>query len=125
DAGGDGSSAGDPGKGSVVFFTSSRRHTNSYGDWSSDVCASDLTYSFSGLAAGSYHVSYVVTSGWANTGTRPQDVTLTAGQNATGDRKSVVQGKSAIAGTGYNDAGGDGCWAGDPGKASVAVDIDA
>src|SRR5207248_3049131 len=25
-----------------VFFSSRRRHTNSYGDWSSDVCSSDL-----------------------------------------------------------------------------------
>src|SRR6266516_5707237 len=26
----------------VVFFSSRRRHTISYGDWSSDVCSSDL-----------------------------------------------------------------------------------
>src|SRR5437867_4660667 len=26
----------------VVFFSSRRRHTRSYGDWSSDVCSSDL-----------------------------------------------------------------------------------
>src|SRR5207248_5802804 len=25
------------------FFSSRRRHTRSYGDWSSDVCSSDLT----------------------------------------------------------------------------------
>src|SRR6266516_5481126 len=25
------------------FFSSRRRHTTSYGDWSSDVCSSDLT----------------------------------------------------------------------------------
>src|SRR6266705_4985673 len=25
-----------------VFFSSGRRHTSSYGDWSSDVCSSDL-----------------------------------------------------------------------------------
>src|SRR5207248_7910400 len=30
------------------FFSSRRRHTRSYGDWSSDVCSSDLT---SGAAA--------------------------------------------------------------------------
>src|SRR5207248_5201111 len=30
-------------RGAVVFFFSSRRrHTSSYGDWSSDVCSSDL-----------------------------------------------------------------------------------
>src|SRR5207248_7196683 len=26
----------------VFFFSSKRRHTRSYGDWSSDVCSSDL-----------------------------------------------------------------------------------
>src|SRR5207248_4919394 len=26
----------------MFFFSSRRRHTNSYGDWSSDVCSSDL-----------------------------------------------------------------------------------
>src|SRR5207248_5094325 len=26
------------------FFSSRRRHTRSYGDWSSDVCSSDLTH---------------------------------------------------------------------------------
>src|SRR5207248_6861414 len=26
------------------FFSSRRRHTRSYGDWSSDVCSSDLFY---------------------------------------------------------------------------------
>src|SRR5437867_3941725 len=26
----------------AVFFSSRRRHTRSYGDWSSDVCSSDL-----------------------------------------------------------------------------------
>src|SRR5438094_5706610 len=29
-------------RGSVFFFSSRRRHTRSYGDWSSDVCSSDL-----------------------------------------------------------------------------------
>src|SRR5207248_8742017 len=28
---------------SLFFFSSRRRHTRSYGDWSSDVCSSDLT----------------------------------------------------------------------------------
>src|SRR5207248_6876558 len=31
--------------GPVFFFSSSRRHTRSYGDWSSDVCSSDLSWS--------------------------------------------------------------------------------
>src|SRR5207248_7201238 len=28
------------------FFSSRRRHTRSYGDWSSDVCSSDLRYTY-------------------------------------------------------------------------------
>src|SRR5437867_10449770 len=30
----------------LFFFSSSRRHTRSYGDWSSDVCSSDLDTGF-------------------------------------------------------------------------------
>src|SRR5207248_6978992 len=35
----------------VFFFSSRRRHTRSYGDWSSDVCSSDL------VALGDQHVA--------------------------------------------------------------------
>src|SRR5207248_4784275 len=31
------------GSGFFFFFSSRRRHTRSYGDWSSDVCSSDLS----------------------------------------------------------------------------------
>src|SRR5207248_4976315 len=34
------------GGGSSFFFSSRRRHTRSYGDWSSDVCSSDLGRTF-------------------------------------------------------------------------------
>src|SRR5207248_5782871 len=34
------------------FFSSRRRHTRSYGDWSSDVCSSDLPVGGGGLLAG-------------------------------------------------------------------------
>src|SRR5207248_4952572 len=30
----------------LFFFSSRRRHTRSYGDWSSDVCSSDLQQAF-------------------------------------------------------------------------------
>src|SRR5207245_6942795 len=37
-----------PGVGShVVFFSSRKRHTRCYRDWSSDVCSSDLSWKFS------------------------------------------------------------------------------
>src|SRR3712207_8786069 len=32
------------GAGDIVFFSSRRRHTRYWRDWSSDVCSSDLTY---------------------------------------------------------------------------------
>src|SRR5207248_8572723 len=34
----------------VFFFSSRRRHTRSYGDWSSDVCSSDLEIGHGALA---------------------------------------------------------------------------
>src|SRR5256885_5652978 len=34
----------------VFFFSSRRRHTRLQGDWSSDVCSSDLTWIFLALA---------------------------------------------------------------------------
>src|SRR5437867_8081195 len=33
----------------VFFFSSRRRHTRSYGDWSSDVCSSDLSARVTGI----------------------------------------------------------------------------
>src|SRR5437867_4827808 len=36
-------------RGCSVFFSSRRRHTRSYGDWSSDVCSSDLVCDQSAL----------------------------------------------------------------------------
>src|SRR6266516_211291 len=43
------------------FFSSRRRHTRSYGDWSSDVCSSDLhdpTRTLSSSGAGCAHVDW-------------------------------------------------------------------
>src|SRR5207248_5686110 len=36
------------------FFSSRRRHTRSYGDWSSDVCSSDLVYDAGGVGSVAY-----------------------------------------------------------------------
>src|SRR5207248_3778143 len=36
----------------LFFFSSRRRHTRSYGDWSSDVCSSDLTVTDVGSTKG-------------------------------------------------------------------------
>src|SRR2546426_9209193 len=48
----------------VFFFSSRRRHTRLQGDWSSDVCSSDLRFSACQRLSGSYHV-----------GARPDDTT--------------------------------------------------
>src|SRR5215210_9299822 len=57
------------------FFSSRRRHTRYIGDWSSDVCSSDLVVRASGAAVGGERVR-------AQGGRRRRD------------RKSVVEGKS-------------------------------
>src|SRR4051794_41267694 len=42
---------------SAFFFSSRRRHTRWTGDWSSDVCSSDLSYR---VSSGSYNLSLSV-----------------------------------------------------------------
>src|SRR5437867_12007104 len=39
------------------FFSSRRRHTRSYGDWSSDVCSSDLRDEIGDLASAFAHMT--------------------------------------------------------------------
>src|SRR5437867_13169000 len=47
----------------LFFFSSRRRHTRSYGDWSSDVCSSDLGLVFAtGFDGLIYSVGWLV--GW-------------------------------------------------------------
>src|SRR5207248_5181483 len=40
------------------FFSSRRRHTRSYGDWSSDVCSSDLVFSSKQFSFDHRHAAY-------------------------------------------------------------------
>src|SRR6266487_7084366 len=65
------------------FFSSRRRHTRWTGDWSSDVCSSDLGARALGPAFG---------RSWAAAAHRPADDARPAWLR--GDRKSVVKGKS-------------------------------
>src|SRR5207248_6193888 len=56
---------------SVFFFSSRRRHTRSYGDWSSDVCSSDLhRHQETNLAPGR-HPSAPATTGPRHPRARP------------------------------------------------------
>src|SRR5436190_347626 len=110
DADGSGSlTAGDAFKsGVVVFIDANNDGIKDAGETSTTSAVADGTYTFSGLAAGTYHVSYVVTTGWANTGTPPQDVPLTAGQVVTPNTSFYQSRDASIAGTVYNDADGSG-----------------
>src|SRR5204863_246163 len=109
-----------------VFLDANNDGIKDAGETSTTSAVADGTYSFSGLAAGTYHVSYVVTSGWANTGSRPQDVILTAGQVVTAKNLFEQERDASISGTVYNDADGSGTLtAGDAFKSGVVVFLDA
>src|SRR5207248_1217029 len=43
----------------VFFFSSRRRHTRSYGDWSSDVCSSDLRLGADMFACAALHIQNI------------------------------------------------------------------
>src|SRR5688500_20228515 len=78
---------------SFIFFSSRRRHTRLQGDWSSDVCSSDLFAVVHGLNP---ETSYEVTVK-ARDLYLPQNVSAPSNVltvTTTADRKSVVKGKS-------------------------------
>src|SRR5207248_8199675 len=91
------------------FFSSRRRHTRSYGDWSSDVCSSDLTFTVAAMvptvSAPTNDMTKAIASaskaigkgGAGIPGTMASRVGGTARAAAMqmngGDRKSVVVGK--------------------------------
>src|SRR5205807_2797981 len=66
------------------FFSSRRRHTRLQGDWSSDVCSSDLSFRFRGLSvatrrSASSTIAVSSTSGFhlfSNSNTQPLGSTL-------------------------------------------------
>src|SRR4029079_18898319 len=93
--------------GGTVFIASNSNGVKDTGE-PSTTTAGDGSYSFTGLAAGSYTVDYQVTSGFANTGTTPRSATRTAVQNATGKNFFEQERDASIAGTVYNDANGNG-----------------
>src|SRR5215467_16005817 len=67
--------------GFFFFFSSRRRHTRLQGDWSSDVCSSDLASTPPAMANATRRPSTLVRVKIVSPGCTP-------------DRKSVVQGKS-------------------------------
>jgi len=56
---------------SVFFFSSRRRHTSYIGDWSSDVCSSDLGYMAEKLGRVPIAGSTIDLQGWSITSERP------------------------------------------------------
>src|SRR5256885_1257253 len=92
-----------PDRSEYFFFSSRRRHTRLQGDWSSDVCSSDLltistsspSYYSTPVAQGNYAVSVTASSGSLSHSTT---VSLVVGSTSTSppgssslpDRKSVV-----------------------------------
>src|SRR3712207_8697672 len=84
----------------MFFFSSRRRHTRYWRDWSSDVCSSDLTAGLQGPAPSSRGVGRrlalpsVALPPGAVLGGQPLLALGDRLQRVLGDRKSVVEGKS-------------------------------
>src|SRR5258707_14238476 len=78
----------------VVFFSSRRRHTRYWRDWSSDVCSSDL--SSGNEARTACYVLYRVWRRWLQHEGRKGSLLQNQRRAALQwqDRKSVVEGKS-------------------------------
>src|SRR5256885_6941485 len=83
------------------FFSSRRRHTRLQGDWSSDVCSSDLATLYQAKRPTRSFGSEVSASTACSVGKKrvtspldglmvPTKATTRSGQNAVTDRKSVV-----------------------------------
>jgi hypothetical protein len=79
----------------------------------STVTASDGTFSFSNLVAGTYHVQQVLPANEFQTGRINADVTLSSGQSASGVEFGDFQGGS-VSGTIFEDKTGNGFSSDDP-----------
>src|SRR5205085_5541229 len=126
DANGNGAfDTGETGKsGVVVFLDTNNNGTADAGETTATTDASG-NYSFGGLGAGTYHVSYTVPANWVNTGTRPVDVTVATGATSTGNNLFTEQSDASIAGTLYTATNGNGVLdGGESGKSGVTVFVD-
>src|SRR5256885_13493867 len=75
------------------FFSSRRRHTRLQGDWSSDVCSSDLGAEESGDVRPGGAASGSARGAGGSAGRDPRGADQCAGDGEYRDRKSVVEGK--------------------------------
>src|SRR6266705_5526461 len=78
----------------VFFFSSRRRHTSSYGDWSSDVCSSDLGPASSNAA----HVPFDGAHGTRQT--RREGAAGGGAQDALGERAREAPARGGRGGEG-------------------------
>src|SRR5437867_8205573 len=77
------------------FFSSRRRHTRSYGDWSSDVCSSDLadgktwTVVIQDLGNGNFEFKATTEGPGQFAQLKPEDVVLSVGDDARSEERRV------------------------------------
>src|SRR5207248_5288192 len=83
------------------------------------------SFSFTGLPKGDYSVSYTVSSGFVNTGTRPIAVNnLAAGGSSASNNFFQQERDAQISGKVYNDLNGNGSFdGGEPTIAGVRVSL--
>ena len=117
--------------GVTVYLDLNNNSAQDSGEPSTTSNATTGAYSFTGLAAGTYHVIEVNPSGYTSTGDTQGtnddkiDVTLAAGASSTGNNFFDQQTNASISGTTYNDVNGNGSYdAGDTALTGVTVYLD-
>ena len=105
--------AGEPGLGGRTVTLTPQGSTTSTSTSTTTVTAADGSYSFTGLAAGSYTVTVATPTGFlvspgAGSRVSPAAVTLTAGQNRTDVDFGFLQSNGSIGDTVFLDADGNG-----------------
>jgi hypothetical protein len=98
---------GDPGLGGVTVYLDGNNNGMLDPGEVSTVTAADGTFSFTNLLPGTYHVREVVPNGYTQTAQINADVTLSAGQNATGVDFGNFR-FAAVQGTTFTDITGNG-----------------
>ncbi len=107
---------GEPTLGGVTIKLSGKTNVGGEEVNKETTTATDGSYCFTGLKAGTYIITEVVPSGWYATGPNPKTVTLLPGQNVTGVDFFNAQGcvpYGSIYGKKYNDKNKNGrrdCW---------------
>ena len=99
---------GEVGKAGVTVFIDTNNNGVLNGGETSTSTDGSGNYSFANLTVATYRITYVIPSGWANTGTRPLLVTVSAGANSAGNNFFTQERDASISGHVYNDTNGNG-----------------